>query len=168
MSAGGMVRVFFEFLLGFLLYLVRGDLPQKCFAPKIVLDCYGVVLLALLSATFLGLLAWPIFVPVAALFVLHLSEDRGWVVWLFSAVPLVFLGEISYSLYMWHCLIIQCHNVAIDRLSMGPLGPTEMTLMSLSMLGCSLAAATASYHWLERPARDVLNRRLPPSMGSTR
>jgi peptidoglycan/LPS O-acetylase OafA/YrhL len=67
-----------------------------------------------------------------------------------TAVPiltnrlLVYLGEISYSLYLWHW------PVAILLVTLLPRGST---LYLLAALGGTFALSAASYRWLEQPTR---------------
>jgi len=63
-----------------------------------------------------------------------------------SITPLVWIGRISYGLYLWHWPI----NVWLvpSRVS---LGPNELNLLRL---GATFAAAIASYHLVERPIRE--------------
>ncbi|WP_253872205.1 acyltransferase family protein [Promicromonospora umidemergens] len=62
--------------------------------------------------------------------------DRSWVQW---------LGNVSYSLYLWHFPIIACFEVWADR--------SPRPLESLGLLALSLLLAQLSYVWVERPVR---------------
>jgi hypothetical protein len=69
--------------------------------------------------------------------------------------PVVFVGLISYSLYLWHwpLLVLQRSHLARDELT---------TVESLMVLALSVALAAASWWWIERPfrgARPLLARR---------
>jgi peptidoglycan/LPS O-acetylase OafA/YrhL len=60
--------------------------------------------------------------------------------------PVVYVGLISYSLYLWHWPLI----VFVTYLNgMEPPGPGLMIALVVS----SLLLASASYHWIERPFR---------------
>lgn len=56
----------------------------------------------------------------------------------------VYIGEISYSLYLWHFPVL---------VLMVALLPTDQPLYYLSCLITMFALSIASYHWLETPAR---------------
>jgi peptidoglycan/LPS O-acetylase OafA/YrhL len=64
--------------------------------------------------------------------------------------PLLWLGERSYSLYLWHFLV---GTVAIAGGREDFQGPAT----TLAMVSLSLVAAAASYRWIERPMRDAIN-----------
>ncbi|HEX2296663.1 MAG TPA: acyltransferase [Actinomycetota bacterium] len=62
---------------------------------------------------------------------------------LLALPPLVFVGKISYSLYLWHVVVIFfLHDVI-------PFGSFEVA--TALWIAVSFAAACASYFWVERP-----------------
>lgn len=65
--------------------------------------------------------------------------------WLSAPTP-VYLGKISYSLYLWHwpCFALLRHYYASAELA---------PPVALLAIGMSLALAAASYHFIEQPAR---------------
>lgn len=65
---------------------------------------------------------------------------------LLGSAPLIFLGCISYSLYLWHWPILAFSRIVIGR----PLAPLEAS----AALAAALACAVASYYLIERPARS--------------
>lgn len=56
----------------------------------------------------------------------------------------VYIGEISYSLYLWHFPVL---------VLMVALFPTDQPLYYMACLVMMFALSIASYHWLETPAR---------------
>jgi peptidoglycan/LPS O-acetylase OafA/YrhL len=59
--------------------------------------------------------------------------------------PMVFIGQISYSLYLWHWPVMVLYKQA----ALGPLlRPQKLGLLVLSLL-----LATASWRWVEQPFR---------------
>lgn len=64
---------------------------------------------------------------------------------LFSAQPLVALGRLSYSLYLWHWGVL-----AISRWTIG-IHPWTVPLQ----LGLMLLLAAATYRWVEQPLRQA-------------
>jgi peptidoglycan/LPS O-acetylase OafA/YrhL len=63
--------------------------------------------------------------------------------------PLVWVGLISYSAYLWHWPLL-----AFFRYGFGAPGALSATIL----LGCALGAAAASYYLIEQPARHFRGR----------
>ena len=62
-----------------------------------------------------------------------------------SLAPAVFVGRISYALYLWHWPLLAFHFfVAGDK----PPGGVRIALLAISF-----ALAAATWHWIERPLR---------------
>ncbi|HEY7595911.1 MAG TPA: acyltransferase family protein [Actinophytocola sp.] len=140
-----------EFALGGLLVLVidRVVLPKPV---ALVLGWAGVVGVAIcglvlrVGSVFPGYLAlWP---TVAAALVIAagatgsaFGADR-----FLSSRPLVYLGNLSFALYLWHWPILLLYLVARDRPAVGPLG-------GAFVIGASLLLAVLTYHFVEEPVR---------------
>jgi peptidoglycan/LPS O-acetylase OafA/YrhL len=73
---------------------------------------------------------------------------RGWVHRLLAHRWLVWLGRISYGLYMYHEITLW-----LGRSFFGAIGwfPNKEILTTLGCLGLTVGAAAASYYGLERP-----------------
>ncbi|KQQ84426.1 acetylase [Xanthomonas sp. Leaf131] len=87
---------------------------------------------------------WPVLGAVALLALLHRQAD-GWVGRVLSAAPVVAIGRISYSLYLWHWPVL-----VLLRWSVG----LESVAAKLVALVLTFACAAASYRWVERPWRN--------------
>jgi peptidoglycan/LPS O-acetylase OafA/YrhL len=88
-----------------------------------------------------------LFCATAALLILALEAGGGRSVnQVLSSRPLVWIGKISYGMYLWHWPII----IALAPVSVG--GPAARVLI---VLGLTTAIAAASYHLLERPIRQA-------------
>lgn len=64
-----------------------------------------------------------------------------------AAKPIVYVGLVSYGIYLWHYPLARLWRSELD-----------WQLTYLSVFGVSLALAAASYHWVERPLRDYRRR----------
>ncbi|HEY4388365.1 MAG TPA: acyltransferase family protein, partial [Ktedonobacteraceae bacterium] len=64
---------------------------------------------------------------------------------LLSLAPVVFLGSISYSLYLWHWPLLSFVHIVSDR----PITP----LMGCSISAISFLCAVLSYYFVEQPNR---------------
>ncbi len=62
-----------------------------------------------------------------------------------SAKPLVYLGKISYPLYLWHWPAIVFGRIALPH--------APASLFAFLVVGASLGAAMATHHLIERPVR---------------
>ncbi|MEH6720612.1 MAG: acyltransferase family protein [Aurantimonas endophytica] len=78
-----------------------------------------------------------------ALVLLHIQRDQHSVL---TWAPALYIGRISYGLYLWHWPIISLASIALGRF----LAPGEATLA----LGVSLIAASLSYRLVEQPVRQ--------------
>lgn len=72
---------------------------------------------------------------------------------LWSARPIVFVGDVSYSLYLWHWPVVVFAVAMLDR------APRISEAVGLAAL--SLLLATASYRWIEHPFRNHSPQRPP-------
>jgi peptidoglycan/LPS O-acetylase OafA/YrhL len=87
-------------------------------------------------------------IPTLAAATLIWQSPKSLVVFkLLSLRPLVFLGLISYSAYLWHqpVLAFVRHRFSVE------LDPTD----SILAIGLALLLATASWRWIETPFRDA-------------
>jgi len=90
------------------------------------------------------------FLPCFGAFLVIWSNKNGTTLCgkLLSLSPVVFIGLISYSLYLWHWVVIVFAKQILDR----PLGLQEM---SLSII-ISLALSVFSWWYIERPVRKKM------------
>lgn len=100
-----------------------------------------------------GFPGWVAAVPVAGTVLLILNgRDENAVNRLLSVRPMVMIGLISYSLYLWHW--------PVRSLSLFVLGPDLAAPVRAGLIALSFALAWLSWRLVERPARDP--RLLPP------
>jgi peptidoglycan/LPS O-acetylase OafA/YrhL len=129
----------------------RGDSVPR--VPQRLELVAPVVLVALLVIDWKrSLYAGPLLVAAlaSAALVLQALDRTSPVARVLSIAPMVFLGRISYGLYLWHLPILAAFGV---------LG-AGLTLMAVPAVAVSILAATASYYLVEVP---FLRRRSRPS-----
>jgi peptidoglycan/LPS O-acetylase OafA/YrhL len=86
-------------------------------------------------------------IAIATILVVDEGLSRKWL----SSKPLVWIGTISYSLYVWQQLFL--YRPARDILPLGRLSVFPFNI------ACALLVATCSFYFIERPAIE-LGRRL--------
>lgn len=100
---------------------------------------------------------WLALVPTLAAAALIVAGDRAWV----NRVPLsngaaVFVGLISYPLYLWHWPLLSIAHITD--------GPGEPRLLRMAIVGVSVLLAWLTWRFIERPVRE----RLPAHAGRAR
>jgi peptidoglycan/LPS O-acetylase OafA/YrhL len=146
----GLLRGIAGFSVGAMSYLIFEKFGQQIAMPSAVLYA---LLAALAAFFFIG--QWPIGLPILFYGVLGMcliglaAMDEATVL---SARPVVFLGKISYSIYLLHIPILSAVALAVgDKLTRGIVGKS-LVLMII------IAASAASYRWLERrPQQFILS-----------
>ncbi len=109
----------------------------------------GALLLAAFAAPIPPtVLASLLVVPPTALLILA-GPAAGRVPWLLSSRPFVAVGQMSYSLYLWHWPVVSGSLLMFGRYH----GQMPISL------ALTLALGAASYIWVERPARLLLTAR---------
>lgn len=102
-------------------------------------------------------------VLIAAMICLSVVEQRGWAHRMLNARPLVWIGEISYSLYLWQQLFLLSPSNSSPPLGRFNLAPWNVLL--------SFVMAAGSFYLLERPmiarGKGWLARRAQDLQGGT-
>ncbi|MBB4682760.1 acyltransferase family protein [Amycolatopsis jiangsuensis] len=146
----GLTRVW-EFALGGLMamFLDYVTLPRLL---RIALGWIGVAGLVLcgivlrVDSVFPGWIAlWPTLSAALVLVAGQTGSRLGADRWL-SSKPLGYLGNISFSLYLWHWPVLVFYLVARDRVAVGLLGGAVV-------LGVSFVLSVLTYHLIENPIR---------------
>ena len=148
-GSGAVLRGVVGFHLGATLCLLLPRLPVRA-APLAALGaCVGI-------AVGIGVASPTAVVMAAAVAIVALAPDTGIVARALSWGPLVWLGRVSFSLYMLHALLQVALNVALR----GRFGPWVDVALFLAIL---IPLCEASYRLIEQPGR-----RLPALLRSRR
>lgn len=145
----GALRIVPCFMLGCALYLLhrRGPLP---YAGWIALACGAGVILAA------SLQLWdPVVVLLAGGLILALGSVANERAGLLSSPAGVYLGEISYSVYMV-CAPVLLLGVNVAARLTGAEDKRLHVIVWLAVLAAIPVAAALTYHLVERPARKAL------------
>ena len=81
---------------------------------------------------------------------LFVFKRKGYAHTVLSSKPMVFVGKISYSLYLHHWLALSFLSELLLRRP-----PWEVHLLAVPMM---TALALASYYWIEAPMRRMGHR----------
>jgi len=153
----GVLRCLLEVVLGYALYRLR-----SIAALAVFLRYDGVTLLLLLAiplGMYSGLPDIGI-VCIFALSILALSLNEGRMQGFLSAPPLLFLGAISYSVYLVQWLLFRSAKlylaIYLDTNPTAYFSTVSGWWFAVSMLVGSILAGALLYHWVERPMQTRL------------
>jgi peptidoglycan/LPS O-acetylase OafA/YrhL len=74
----------------------------------------------------------------------------------FAARPAIWLGEISYSIYLVHFTLLNLVRRGLQTLGLDAWSPALKTLVCFGFMAAIVAAAATLYYAIERPARSRL------------
>ena len=149
-----------EFLAGMLLYSTY----QSGILASVLATDAALAAIALLLAALLHLAAPDlVIIPLFPLLILAAVRNTGRFSPLLNSAPLVWLGEISYSLYLLHWFVLFVTTEIARRLpgldfANLPLAPS-LALIAV-LIAVSLALATLSFRFIEVTGRRWLRQRL--------
>lgn len=149
-SLGGMVRVFFEFSLGFSLYFIKDDFK------KLFLRAHGYIIFIAIATMLLSSAIkplWYLFLPSTAILILHLGTVDCRVSRILSQRVFLYFGNISFSLYMWHWIVINIQNWMGYKNIITLQSNVSIYISCFMMLAISITIAHYSYLYIEIPAR---------------
>ena len=160
----GYLRGLAGFMMGMLVYIAYQNKKISAFFSK---DIVGIVcILMLLISMHFGFNDL-IYIPIFMLVVLCFSTNEGAIAKICSLKPLQYLGDISYSIYMVHTLIIffagdyfletlgitfkvnEAHQVSFNS------GLLVSTLFALLVI----VVSSITYYLIEKPCRKWINKK---------
>jgi len=152
-----LIRVVAGFLVGMATYQLSHHSSKLARMPWL-----GTMTVALIGlwATLGGPPRLEIGLLLFAALVLTLASERDWLCRPLSLKTIVYLGEVSYAVYMVHWVVRVTIRVAAEKarvLESIPLGLVVAAYVTVTML-----AAILLYHFVERPWRRRLRRMLAP------
>ena len=157
----GFLRSISGFMTGVLLYLLYASGRVKRFLNSDIL-CSIYVLLILLALHF----GMPdiIFVPGFSLLILFLTCNTGKIVTVFNNKVLNFLGDISYSVYLVHFLLIIFMEMVLHKAGYSFILTAKPPFFKgagfcVIYLLILVAISALSYKFLEKPCRRYINQK---------
>ncbi len=146
-TRAGMVRMAAEFTIGCLVYRVFRS--GAAIGIGLVTAAWVVLLVVGLAAE-PSLWADCVVVACFGLTVWLGAQPTGPVAWGLSRAPIVFLGEISYSLYMTHWIVLQLANWAART---ARLSPSSLPLRDGVAVAMIFVLSYVCYRYVEMPGR---------------
>ena len=147
-----------EMLMGGLVYLlIQRDCPWEK-SPKVgqIIGGLGLLLMIISYFTLTGEMAFPGYTALfptlgTALFIYSNSWGTNWTGRFLAWSPFVFIGKISYSLYLWHWPLIVFLKAYRD--------PVEITLSDkIALFVVSFVVSVLSWRFVEQPFRHPAKR----------
>jgi peptidoglycan/LPS O-acetylase OafA/YrhL len=153
MTTGPLLRCFAGFSLGVLLWRLSGWAPAARIASTAA--ACAATLVALMAALAFGAPDLAIY-PLFPALVLCLACGRNTVTGVFAWPKMLWLGEVSYSLYLLHIFLL--HPLDVTRAAArGVLPATVADIAAVSaMFAVLLMASGLSYRWIEQPGRRLI------------
>ena len=150
------IRCFGEYIIGMALYKFYADEGSKYahyFPALSVISVVGMLALLCIPLTDFGL------VLLAAMLILSISFDQGPVARFLGSRVVYFLGEISYSLYLAHTMIVKADRALYDNFLVNHTGDMAKPIAYLLFYGVLILVSYITYKFVEIPARDYLRKR---------
>lgn len=151
---------FWELLAGAMLALGAGKyLVSARSTGREVAAAVGIGLIgasAMLMDSTMPFPGWRALFPVAGAMLVLAVGDASWINrQLLSMKVMVFIGLISYPLYLWHWPLLSLFAVVKDDLG---LAPGNVKWVRLALVGVSMVLAALTYYLVERPAQAMVKR----------
>ena len=99
-----------------------------------------------------------LFVPL----LITLAIGSGSLPWLLATRPLVYLGHVSFSLYMVHELVHTTWNWIVEQFGVTLTADVSGKLTMVALLCVALVGAVLLYHSVEEPARKWMRAMMSP------
>ncbi|MES9832427.1 MAG: acyltransferase [Candidatus Thiodiazotropha sp. DIVDIV] len=150
-----LTRITSEFIIGCSLYNIHAKLKDSAFFDLTAITAAS---MAIVFAS-LGLSSFYDFLIIIAFAILLLSLSRsvGVAAKIFSTQPLIYLGKISYSIYLAHATTLMVFNQIFKRIVPPDVGDALYLIMFYSIyIACSILAGHLLYSLIEKPARNYL------------
>jgi peptidoglycan/LPS O-acetylase OafA/YrhL len=154
-----LLRCFSEYIIGIVLYKIYAEYYLKYSKYY----HYAALPAALLILLFLFIPNTDVVIVfLFAVLIFSSSTDTGVVAKFLGSAPIYFLGEISYSLYVMHELVLRM----IKYLYKHQLSGSHITIVSATIIVLLLLLLSyLSYRFIEIPSRDYLRKKLEDRPG---
>jgi peptidoglycan/LPS O-acetylase OafA/YrhL len=144
-----------EFLVGMLMaqaYRIRATRLPRIVLPACLLWCGIVIAAATWTATD-SLAPNFLYAPAIALVMLHVSTNESWLSRALSSPPMIFLGEISYSIYIWSFYVFAMLSLTFAAAHPITILYFNSAFKVIAICATTVVIACGSYNLIETPAR---------------
>jgi len=131
-------------ILGLMFYFLYGSRLHESLSPRLSMSCFGGFLISLVVGLYVGI--WKEIAPVAApailvvSFILLILSLHGWLKYIVVNKFAIFLGKISFSVYIFHFVVLDFIRVLFQVFRYVPSGPLTLlgVLVSTVVLTCGI------------------------------
>lgn len=162
-TTAAIARIITQFTAGCLIYraymLGWGEALRWSWLPWVVIA--GVMLFATAAPHYP--LPYLLPAPMFGVLLLALCRSKGMIVRFLSSGPLIFWGEVSYSLYMTHDIVRLVLNKLLPTSAYAQSDFATRTLVLGVYVALIVGLAVGTYLLVEKPARDAMRQVFRPA-----
>lgn len=152
------LRITIEFTAGYILFLSWGRSATTLRAPMLTMPLVAFSALVL-PFTLTNAVVPVVLAGLMPVLILALAEQRRPVTKLMSRKPVVFLGKISYAIYLWHAIVEKVLKVALPAEGFGDSSLVARASVAAVYLVAPIVVGAVTYICWEQPANKYLIRR---------
>jgi peptidoglycan/LPS O-acetylase OafA/YrhL len=147
-------KVSFEFLAGMLFCNLSASMEDRRFPRFLSLAAGSMLIAAIYFGHALGQAeARALLVPIIGLMISGLAQAGDYGARILSLPMFVYLGEISYSIYMCHWAVWSSLRILLPKLLHGHIATPLLIGTALAII---ILVSAAAYTWIEVPGRRLL------------
>lgn len=162
MDSNGLLRIGFEFVAGMLIYQFYRSATYARIPWGQVSVATLVIAVALYVAGFHVFWVLPLAVP----FLLSVAQPKGPISKFLSKKSVVWLGTISFPIYMGHVFVLDIWGMTFDVSSDEDFSPLKAAAMIAGVVIGTIGFAALLHYYIEEPSRRMLRRWISPKQSN--